>query len=233
MACVKHAEPKHHGMDIMDKKCGICGRDNVNILCGKCGTFICERCYDVEKDQCTKCSGKKTVKSSSNNQLIHLIGGFLLVMMGLFVTSFAFIPLTNARIIVFPFVFENVSSITAVLMSLMFFTMFAMTSLLPLYISLQKSKVYEWDEGIYTFNENKFMGGNVTETMEYMITTEIPDTLKDTIFLEDNLNEIILLSEKDHRFNRAYSIPDQFIIDSIESAYEDEFLVLKVKLVRG
>ena len=233
MACVKHAEPKHHGMDIMDKKCGICGRDNVNILCGKCGTFICERCYDVEKDQCTKCIGKKTVKSSSNNQLIHLIGGFLLVMMGLFVTSFAFIPLTNARIIVFPFVFENVSSITAVLMSLMFFTMFAMTSLLPLYISLQKSKVYEWDEGIYTFNENKFMGGNVTETMEYMITTEIPDTLKDTIFLEDNLNEIILLSEKDHRFNRAYSIPDQFIIDSIESAYEDEFLVLKVKLVRG
>lgn len=233
MACVKHAEPKHHGMDIMDKKCGICGRDNVNILCGKCGTFICERCYDVEKDQCTKCSGKKTVKSSSNNQLIHLIGGFLLVMMGLFVTSFAFIPLTNTRIIVFPFVFENVSSITAVLMSLMFFTMFAMTSLLPLYISLQKSKVYEWDEGIYTFNENKFMGGNVTETMEYMITTEIPDTLKDTIFLEDNLNEIILLSEKDHRFNRAYSIPDQFIIDSIESAYEDEFLVLKVKLVRG
>lgn len=217
----------------MDKKCGICGRDNVNILCSKCGTFICERCYDVEKDQCTKCSGKKTVKSSSNNQLIHLIGGFLLVMMGLFVTSFAFIPLTNARIIVFPFVFENVSSITAVLMSLMFFTMFAMTSLLPLYISLQKSKVYEWDEGIYTFNENKFMGGNVTETMEYMITTEIPDTLKDTIFLEDNLNEIILLSEKDHRFNRAYSIPDQFIIDSIESAYEDEFLVLKVKLVRG
>ncbi|MFA9495156.1 MAG: B-box zinc finger protein [Candidatus Bathyarchaeota archaeon] len=217
----------------MDKKCDICGRENINILCSKCGTFICERCYDVEKDQCIKCSGKKIIKSSPNNQLVYLIGGFLLVMMGLFVTSFAFIPLTNAKIIVFPFVFENVSSITAVLMSLMFFTMFAATSLLPLYISLQKSKVYEWDEGIYTLNENKFMGGNVTETIEYMITTEVPETLKDTIFLEDNLNEIILLSEKDNGFNRSYSIPDQFIIDSIESAYEDEFLVLKVKLVRG
>ncbi len=217
----------------MDKKCGICGRDNVDILCSKCGMFICERCYDVEKDQCTKCSGKRIVRSINNNQFVYLIGGFLLVMIGLFVTSFAFIPLTNARIIIFPFVFENVSSITAVLMSLMFFSMFAATSLLPFYISLQRNKVFDWNEGIYTLNENHLSGGNVTETMEYMITTEIPDALMDTIFLEDNLNEIVLLSEKDNGFNRAYSIPDQFIIDSIESAYEDQFLVLKVKLVRG
>ncbi len=217
----------------MAKKCGICGRDNVNILCSKCGTFICERCYDLEKDQCVKCSGKKTVKSSYNNQFVNLIGGILLMMIGLFVASFAFIPMTNARIIVFPFVFENVSSITAVLMSIMFFTMFAATSLLPLYISLQRSRFNEWDTGIYTLNENHFSGGNVTEIMEYMITTEVPETLKDTIFIEDNLNEIVLLSEKDNGFNRSYSIPDQFIIDSIESAYEDEFLVLKVKLVRG
>ena len=105
--------------------------------------------------------------------------------------------------------------------------------MLPLFISLQRSNVNEWDAGIYTLNENHFSGGNVTETMEYMITTEIPDALKDTIFLEDNLNEIVLLSEKDNGFNRAYSIPDQFIIDSIESADEDQFLVLKVKLVRG
>jgi len=217
----------------MDKKCGICGRDNVDILCSKCGTFICERCYDVEKDQCSKCSGKKTVKVTNNRPLVGLVGGFLLVMIGLFLTAFAFIPLTNARIIVFPFVFENVSSVTAALMSVMFFTMIAATSLLPLYILLQRSNVNEWDAGIYTLNENLFSGGNVTETMEYMITTEIPDALKDTIFLEDNLNEIVLLSEKDSSFNRTYSIPDQFIIDSIESAYEDQFLVLKVKLVRG
>ena len=217
----------------MDRKCDICGRDNVDILCSKCGTFICERCYDVEKDQCSKCSGKKTVKSTNNTQLVGLVGGFLLVMIGLFVAAFAFIPLTNARIIVFPFVFENMSSVTAALMSVMFFTMFAATSLLPLYILLQRSSVNEWDTGIYTLNENLFSGGNVTETMEYMITTEVPDSLKDTIFLEDNLNEIVLLSEKDTGFNRTYSIPDQFIIDSIESAYEDQFLVLKVKLVRG
>ena len=217
----------------MDRKCGICGRDNVDILCSKCGTFICERCYDVDKDQCTKCSGKRTVRVTDNSQIIGIVSGFLIVMIGLFVTSFAFIPLTNAKIIIFPFMFENVSSVTAALMSVMFFTMFAATSLLPLFITLQRGNGYEWDAGIYMLNENQFSGGNVTETMEYMITTEIPEALKDTIFLEDNLNEVVLLSEKDVGFNRSYSIPDHFIIDSIESAYEEEFLVLKVKLVRG
>lgn len=216
----------------MDKKCGICGSENVDILCSKCGTFICEKCYDVETDQCVKCSGKRMVSSAPQNGIIKLVGGFMLVMMGLFIASFAFIPLTNAKIVVFPFMFENVSSVTAVLMSLMFFTMFAMTSLFPFYLSMQRSKIFEWDEGIYTLNENNFSGGNVTETIEYMITTEISKSLKDTIFLEDNLNEIVLLSEKDRKFRRVYSIPEPYLIDEVESAYEDEFLVLKVRLYR-
>lgn len=216
----------------MKKKCGICGRPNVDILCSKCGTFICEKCYDPEIDQCVKCSGKRINMARPENRIIKLVSGFMLVMMGIFITSFAFIPMTNAKIVIFPFVFENVSSVTAVLMSLMFFTMFAMTSMLPFYLSMRRSRYYEWDEGIYTLNENNFSGGNVTETMEYMITTEISDNLKDTIFLEDNLNEIVLLSEKDTNFKRTYSIPDNFIIDTVESAYEDKFLVLKVKLYK-
>ena len=216
----------------MGKKCGICGRENVDILCSKCGTFICERCYDVETDQCVKCSGKRTTVGSTGDRLIKLVSGFMLIMMGIFITSFAFIPLSEARIVIFPFVFENVSSITAVLMSLMFFAMFAMTSMLPFYLSVKRNRIYEWDEGIYTVNENNFAGGNVTETMEYMITTEVPAKLKDTIFLEDNLNEIVLLSEQDPNFRRTYNIPEPYIIDEVESAYEDEFLVLKVKLYK-
>ncbi len=216
----------------MSKKCGICGRNNVDILCSKCGTFICERCYDPETDQCVKCSGKRMRKASPQGNVVRLVSGFMLSMMGIFVMSFAFIPLTDARIVIFPFVFENVNSVTAVLMSLMFFTMFAMTSMLPFYLSIRRSRMYEWDEGIYTLNENNFSGGNVTETMEYMITTELTEGLKDTIFLEDNLNEIVLLSEKDPGFKKTYNIPDNFIIDSVESAYEDQYLVLKVKLYR-
>lgn len=214
----------------MKKKCGICGRENVDILCSKCGTFICEKCYDVELDQCFKCSGKRSIRESPGTKILKLVSGFMLIMMGIFIASFAFIPLSNAKIVIFPLVFENVNSITAVFMSLMFFAMFAMTSMLPFYLSLQRSRLYEWDEGVYTINENNFSGGNVTETMEYMITTEISETLKDTIYLEDNLNEIVLLSEKDTNFRKAYSIPEPFIIESVESAYEDQFLLLKVKL---
>ncbi len=216
----------------MDKKCGICGRDNVDILCSKCGTFICERCYDPENDSCIKCSGKQIKKMSNEKQVLYLVGGALLMMVGLFVTSFAFIPLTNAKIVVFPFMFENVNSVTAVLMSLMFFCMFAVTSLLPFYLTLRRSRIYDWDEGIYTLQESHGSSSNVTETVEYIITTEIPDKLKETIYIEDNLDEVILRSERDPNFLKSYNIPDSYIIDSVESAYEDSFLLLKIKLVR-
>ena len=153
-------------------------------------------------------------------------------MMGLFVVSFAFIPLTGAKIVVFPLMFENVNAVTAVLMSLMFFSMFAVSSLLPFYLSLRRNRGFYWDEGIYSLQESRGSSSNVTETVEYMITTEIPERLKDTIYIEVNLNEVVLLSEKDPGFQKFYNIPDSFIIDSVESAYEDKFLVLKIKLVR-
>ena len=216
----------------MDKKCGICGRPNVDILCSKCGTFICEKCYDPETDCCIKCSGKRIKKRSSEKQIIYLVGGALLLMMGLFVISFAFIPLTGAKIIVFPLMFENVNTVTAVLMSLMFFSMFAVSSLLPFYLSLRRNRDFEWDEGIYTLQETRGSSSNVTEKVEYIITTEIPENLKDTIYIEDNLDEVVLRSEKDPGFQKNYMIPDSYIIDSVESAYEDSFLLLNIKLVR-
>jgi hypothetical protein len=171
-------------------------------------------------------------KYSNENRILQLVGGALLMMMGLFVTSFAFIPLTNARIVVFPFMFENVGGVTAVLMSLMFFCMFAVMSLLPFYFTLRRNRLYDWDEGIYTLQESHGSGSNVTETVEYMITTEIPDKLKETIYIEDNLDEVVLRSEKDPGFLKSYNIPDSYIIDSVESAYEDSFLLLKIKLIR-
>ena len=216
----------------MDKKCGLCGRPNVDILCSKCGTFICERCYDPETDTCVKCSGKRIKQVSGEKQVLYLVGGALLLMMGLFVTSFAFIPLNGAKIVVFPLMFENVSSVTAVFMSLMFFSMFAVTSLLPFYLTLRRNRDFEWDTGIYTLQETRGSSSNVTEKVEYMITTEIPESLKDTIYIEYNLDEVVLKSEKDPGFQRNYMIPDNYIIDSVESAYEDSFLLLKIKLVQ-
>jgi len=216
----------------VDKKCEICGRPNVDILCSKCGKFICERCYDPETDSCIKCSGKHVRRVDPDKQVLLLVGGAMLVMMGLFVASFAFIPLSGATIVVFPLIFENVNSVTALFMSIMFFCMFAVTSLLPFYLTLRRNSNFEWDEGIYTLQESRGSSSNVTETVEYMITTEIPEKLKDTIYIEDNLDEIVLRSEKDPGFQKNYIIPDSYIIDSVESAYEDKFLLLKIKLTR-
>jgi hypothetical protein len=216
----------------LDKKCEICGKSNVDILCSRCGTFICERCYNPETDTCIKCSGKKIKRIPKEKQLLYLMGGVMLVMMGIFIVSFAFIPLTNAKIIVFPFMFEGVSSVTAILMSLMFFSMFAITSLLPIYLTLQQNREYEWDEGVYTIRGNSGSTSNIIESIEYVITTEISDNLKDTIYIEDNLDEIVLRSEVDPWFKKNYNIPNSYIIDSVESAYEDGFLLMKIKLIR-
>lgn len=157
----------------------------------------------------------------------------MLLLIGLFVASFAFIPLTNAKIVVFPLMFENVNSITAVMMSLMFFCMFAITALLPLYFSIARNNLYNWNEGVFSPQIRSNHVINITETIEYIITTEIPETLKETIYLEDNLGKIILRSDKNPNFQRSYNIPEGYMIESIDSAYEETYLLLKAKLIRA
>jgi uncharacterized protein YacL len=204
----------------------------VDILCSKCGTFICELCYDPDTDKCINCSRIKKRKSNQR-QIIYFISGAFLLMIGLFIASFAFIPLTNAKIVVFPLMFENVNSITAVIMSLMFFSMFAITALIPLYYSIAQNRLFDWNEEINTFQKRSNHVSNITETIEYMITTEIPETLKETIYLEDNLGKIILRSDKNPNFQKSYNIPEGFMIESIDSAYEETYLLLKAKLIRA
>jgi len=217
----------------MNKKCGICGKPGADILCTKCGTIVCERCYDSETDACIKCSGKLKGIESGPKRMLYLVVGALLILMGLFVASFAFIPLTGATIVVFPLVFENVNSVTALLMSLLYFGMYALVSLVPLYLLFRRDDYDSWDEGLYTIQESSGSGSNVTETIEYIITTEVPEKLRDSIYIEDNLDEVVIRSEKDTTFQRHYNIPDNYLIDYVESAYEDGYLLLRVKLVKS
>jgi hypothetical protein len=65
-----------------------------------------------------------------------------------------------------------------------------------------------------------------------MITTEIPEILKETIYLEDNLVKLILRSDKNPTFQKSYNIPEGFVIESVESAFEESFLLMKVKLIQ-
>jgi hypothetical protein len=63
-----------------------------------------------------------------------------------------------------------------------------------------------------------------------MITTEIPQKLQKTIFIEDEIDRVLLLSNKDKNFVKIYNLPEGYIIDSVESDYEENFLVLKIQL---
>jgi hypothetical protein len=172
------------------------------------------------------------MKSSRKRKTLYFISGVMLAMIAIFTISFAFIPLTDAKIIIFPFMFEGVSNVTAILMSLMFFSMFVFANLLPFYLNLKQSRDYEWDEGIYNLKGSRGSRNKILESIEYVITTEISDNLKDTIYIEDNLDEIVLRSKIDPEFKKNYNLPNSYVIDSVESAYEDGFLLMKIKLFK-
>jgi hypothetical protein len=111
--------------------------------------------------------------------------------------------------------------------------MFAITALLPLYFSIAINNLFNWNEGVFSPQIRSNHVINITETIEYIITTEIPETLKETIYLEDNLGKIILRSDKNPNFQRSYNIPEGYMIESVDSAYEETYLLLKAKLIRA
>jgi hypothetical protein len=161
-----------------------------------------------------------------------LVGGFMLVLLGLMVTSWAFIPQGGATVVFFPFVFNGVGGPVALLISLIFFTLFSLSSLLPLYLLLKRNDYTDWDEGLYNLHDSVISGGNTTESLEYMITTEIPGGLKDSIYLEEDDDSIILMSSKDTNFVKTYSLPEDYHVDEVESEFEGSFLLVRVRLTR-
>jgi len=215
----------------MSRKCMVCGREGAEILCAKCGSIICDRCYDDEADSCVVCSGKRPENRKALNRPALLVGGFMLVLLGLMVTSWAFIP-QGAAIVFFPFVFSGAGGTMALIMSLAFFTLFSFSSLLPLYLLLRRNDYTDWDEGLYNLHDSVVSGGNTTESLEYMITTEIPGSLKDSIFLEEEDDSIILMSSKDAGFVKTYDLPEDYHVDEVESEFEGSFLLVRVRLSR-
>jgi hypothetical protein len=216
----------------MSRRCMLCGREGAEILCPKCGSIICDRCYDEEADTCVVCSGKRPENVKTLNRPALLVGGFMMVLLGLMVTSWAFIPQGEAIVVLFPFIFNGVGGTAALIMSLAFFALFSMSSLLPLYLLLKRNDYTDWDEGLYTLHDSVVTGGNTSESLEYMITTEIPGGLKDSIYLEEEDDAIILMSSKDANFVKTYNLPEEYHIDEVESEFEGSFLLVKVRLTK-
>ena len=159
--------------------------------------------------------------------------GLILISVGLLIASMAFVPDSldfEGVIIIFPFVFGNVSGGAAIIFTIAFFSFFILTSLLPWYIFSRRSGL---TDGVATYKRDDRPWGRDSDTMEYIITTELPRRLRKSIYIEADGEEIHLRSTQGEVFLRSYSLPRGFEEAEIDYDYEGNYLILKLMLKRS
>lgn len=156
----------------------------------------------------------------------------MLIVIGLLFASMAFIPEGvdgEGAVIIFPFVFGNVGRWAAVVFTLTFLALFILSSLLPWYMIQKRSGI---DDGHVAVHREGRPRGRRTDTMEYLITTELPGKLRKGIYIEADEEVIHLRSPQDEAFLRSYTLPEGFEVDEIDYNYEGNYLLLKLLLKR-
>jgi len=158
--------------------------------------------------------------------------GIMLIFVGLVVASMAFAPEGvegQGAVVIFPFVFGNMGVGAASVFSLMFFALFILSSLLPWYMIKRRSSL--GDRLVAAHPEERPRCRSL-DTMEYLITAELPGRLRRSIYIEADEEAIYLRSAEDEAFLRSYSLPSGFEVDDIDYSYEGSFLLLKLVLKR-
>ncbi|NQT07985.1 hypothetical protein HQ586_02805 [Candidatus Bathyarchaeota archaeon] len=216
--------------------CGICGGPGADCLCLECGRLFCERCFSGG-DLCVECARRAGIvapaprrPSSPGVSSSGLrVAGMLLIVFGLMVTSIAMMPEDGeGAIVLFPFVFGEISGGLAALLSVVFLGVFIVSSLLPWYMFNRRRR--EWSR----FRTVEWeVRPHESEAMEYMITLEVPPELKRTVFIEGVGGEVRLGSSVDGSFSRSYDLPRGFEVDEYNYEYEGDYLVLRLKLKRA
>ncbi|MBN1683023.1 hypothetical protein JW865_05675 [Candidatus Bathyarchaeota archaeon] len=213
--------------------CPVCGGDNANIICPKCGCKVCLDCYDEDAQMCLDCL-EQQVEEKRHQKRIILATGILFILLGLSLMASSIVaglPVETVTII-FPFIIGNVNTGIASLYSFIFFSIVILASLLPWYIHTHLKPNHNVEESTMTIQEGKTQSGESIASVEYIITTELPEKIKRTLFIETEETKILLQSNIDKNFNKTYEIPKGFILDAIDYDYEDNFLVLKLHLIK-
>ncbi|MGD0802495.1 MAG: Hsp20/alpha crystallin family protein [Candidatus Bathyarchaeia archaeon] len=215
-----------------DDVCWVCGGDGANTLCPRCGHRVCRDCFDEETQTCLECVEER-VNSKARTKKVMLVGGLLMLIVGLSATAagiVASIP-TEGVTVAFPFIFGEVSPITAGAYSFIFFLTVAAASLLPWYIHTRAKPTSSNNEEV-TIIEGNLLGGEHFERVEYVITAEMPKRLEKTILVETNGASIHLHSTSDKEFRRSYPIPEGHELEGLDYDYDEGYLVLRLHLVR-
>lgn len=158
--------------------------------------------------------------------------GMMLIAIGLIIASLAFVHEGwggEGFIVIFPFVFGNVGGWATFVFTIIFFALFILSSLLPWYMIQKRGDL---GDGFVTFRREGRPRPRDSDTMEYVITTEIPGRLRNTVYIEAAEEEIYLRSNMDDSFFRSYTLPRDFEVDEIDYDYEGGYLVLKLLLKR-
>lgn len=157
--------------------------------------------------------------------------GMILIIIGMLITSLAFVSIGeegNGVVIIFPFVFGNVGGWASVVFTITLLTFFILSSVIPWYLisrSLPRNRPIN-------IGPEGHRWGSDSETMEYIITTELPGRMRNSIYIESDEEEINLKSSKDEKFLKSYTLPEGFQLDEIYYDYEGNYLVLKLLLKR-
>ncbi len=89
------------------------------------------------------------------------------------------------------------------------------------------------EQAAYYFPRESFSKGVDLDTMEYIITTELPKELMDSVYIEADDEEVYLMSTADDRFFKSYTVPEGFEVDEIDYDYEGNYLIMKLMLKRS
>jgi hypothetical protein len=214
-------------------RCEICGRPGALKQCVECGRIVCDDCYDRLNGLCMDCVrlGKMVIGNRGLSSVRLRMIAVLLIGMGVLLTYLSLG--TNGgykgTIGLPPLIFENVNLLSTFALG-MILVAFILTSFLPWYVF---SKRRGFGERLATISKEARLVGRSPDTMEYIITTELPRELMNSIFIEADDEEVYLLSTKDESFFRSYFVPEGFEVGEINHDYEDNYLVIKLILKKG
>lgn len=73
-------------------------------------------------------------------------------------------------------------------------------------------------------------GSNEPDTTDYLITVYVPEDLNRTLYIESEEDGVKIMSRTDDSFCKTYSLPEGFEFDEYHYEYEENYLLLKIRL---
>jgi hypothetical protein len=152
--------------------------------------------------------------------------GFAFLAMGIIVMAMAFISgESGGFIMIFPFIFGNVEGCPAVALTLGSMVFFIVAMFLPYFLL---SREGQYRRHMIYFEESD----GQEEFTDYIITLDVPEEYRKTLFIEGNSGDINLGCSAQPFFRRSYRLPEGFELDGYHHEFDDRFLVLRLKLKR-